>query len=305
MSTAEQIAGVRRFNRIVTQRAGVLEERFLGGDRPLGQSRLLYEVGRRGASLRDLRLRLGLDSGYLSRLAHGLASQGLLTLSPEEADPRVRWAALTEEGLRELDQIDVRSDEVAAEALGSLTERQRDRLVQAMDTVVRLLGIAELRLEVVDPSGPEATWCLDQYFQELAERFDGGFSADRSLLSDPGVFRLPDGAFLLGTVDGRPVACGALKFTADHEGGALKGYIKRMWVDGSMRGTGLGRRLLSALEGLAAERRCSAVQLETNRTLEEAQALYRSAGYREVEPFNDEVYAHHWFEKTLDPPEGS
>ena len=47
----------------------------------------------------------------------------------------------------------------------------------------------------------------------------------------------------------------------------------------------------------------SAVRLETNRVLDEAIGLYRSAGYREVVAFSDEPYAHHWFEKSLDQPE--
>ena len=61
-------------------------------------------------------------------------------------------------------------------------------------------------------------------------------------------------------------------------------------------------RLLAALEALATARGCTTVHLETNRVLTEAQALYRSAGYREVEPFNDEIYAHRWFEKALVAP---
>ena len=80
------------------------------------------------------------------------------------------------------------------------------------------------------------------------------------------------------------------------------GYIKRMWVDSSTRGVGLGRRLLAALEAEASGLGCNAVQLETHRSLVEAQALYRSAGYLEVDPFNDEPYADHWFEKRLDGP---
>lgn len=294
MHPPESIAGVRRFHRAVTRRAGVLEERFLGQDRPLGQSRVLYEIGPEGASLRDLRIRLGLDSGYLSRLVQGLSGAGLVVVERDEEDPRVRRATLTAAGRNALHEIDRRSDAVAREILDPLAPRQRERLVAAMETVVRLLGIADLRFDEVDPEAVEARWCLDRYFRELDERFEGGFSADRSLVADAGVFRTPHGAFLLGTIQGRPVACGALKFM-DHR----TGYIKRMWVDPSMRGTGLGRRLLSALEGVAAARGCLAVQLETHRALGEAQSLYRSAGYREVEPFNDELYADHWFEKAL------
>ena len=70
---ADQIAEVRRFQRLVTKRAGALEDHFLGRDRPLGESRVLYEIGTRGADLRELRERLELDSGYLSRLVQSLA----------------------------------------------------------------------------------------------------------------------------------------------------------------------------------------------------------------------------------------
>jgi ribosomal protein S18 acetylase RimI-like enzyme len=72
-----------------------------------------------------------------------------------------------------------------------------------------------------------------------------------------------------------------------------------MWVAPSARGLGLGRRLLGELEARAAGAGARVVQLETNGSLSEAIALYRAAGYREVPPFNDEPYAHHWFEKAL------
>jgi ribosomal protein S18 acetylase RimI-like enzyme len=72
-----------------------------------------------------------------------------------------------------------------------------------------------------------------------------------------------------------------------------------MWVAPAARGLGLGRRLLRELEDEARRRGATAIRLETNRTLGEAIALYRSAGYVEIDPFNDEPYAHHWFEKPL------
>ena len=70
-------------------------------------------------------------------------------------------------------------------------------------------------------------------------------------------------------------------------------------VASSARGLGIGRRLLAELELRAAEHGARMARLETNRSLVEAIAMYRSAGYREVPAFNDEAYAHHWFEKRL------
>jgi len=69
-----------------------------------------------------------------------------------------------------------------------------------------------------------------------------------------------------------------------------------------MPGIGLRRRLLAAFEGLAPERGCVAVQLETHGALQAAPPRYRKGGYREVEPFNDKLRAHHWCEQELEPP---
>jgi ribosomal protein S18 acetylase RimI-like enzyme len=101
--------------------------------------------------------------------------------------------------------------------------------------------------------------------------------------------------FLVAMLHGEPIGCGALKFP-----GAEPAELKRMWVAATARGLGVGRRLLTELEHRAVENGHHTIRLETNRTLTEAIAMYRSAGYREVDAFNDEPYAHHWFEKHLD-----
>jgi GNAT superfamily N-acetyltransferase len=141
----------------------------------------------------------------------------------------------------------------------------------------------------------DAQYCLGEYYRELQERFDGGFDPQLSLLPSLGEFAPPTGTFLLVRLNGRPVGCGGLKPLSMEAA-----YLKRMWVAPRARGLGLARRLLSALEDEARAMGYSIVRLETNKSLIEAQELYRSAGYAEVAPFNDERYAHHWFEKRLD-----
>ncbi|HEX7049476.1 MAG TPA: helix-turn-helix domain-containing GNAT family N-acetyltransferase [Longimicrobiales bacterium] len=290
----EQIAQVRRFRRLVTQRAGALEDHFLGRDRPLGESRVLYEIGVAGADLRDLRARLGLDSGYLSRMIRSLESAGLVTLEVATDDERVRRARLTPAGLAELEEMNRRADESAEATLAPLTERQRERLVAAMAEVQRLLLAAGAVIERVDPASRSARWCVSRYFAELAERFEEGFDPGRSLPADDAELRPPRGAFLVASVDGEPVACGAVKRIAPGVGS-----LKRMWVADSVRGVGVGRRMLEALEAQARELGLTTLRLETNRALVEAIRLYRSAGYVEVAPFNADPYADHWFEKRL------
>jgi DNA-binding MarR family transcriptional regulator/predicted GNAT family N-acyltransferase len=291
---ADQVSQVRRFNRLVTQHAGALNDHFLGRDRPLGASRLLYEIGPDGADLRDLRRRLGLDSGYVTRLVKSLEEAGLVRLSQGTEDQRVRKARLTAAGQREVREMNERSDEAAAALLDSLTQAQRARLVDAMVEVHRLLQLAGLQVERVDPASPAARWCVGQYFDELDRRFDSGFDPAASLSAEDPDLIPPRGAFLVAFVDGEPVACGAVRSLSRGVGS-----LKRMWVAGTVRGLGIGRRMLEALEAQARELGLRTLRLETNRTLLEAIRLYRSAGFREVAAFNSDPYAHHWFEKTL------
>jgi DNA-binding MarR family transcriptional regulator/GNAT superfamily N-acetyltransferase len=291
---AEHVSQVRRFNRLVTQRIGALDEHFLGRDRSLGESRVLFEIGPRGADLRDLRDRLGLDSGYLSRLVRSLTDRGLIRVRPLPEDRRVRRAELTPAGIAEHEELNRLSDQVAVSLLEPLSESQRSRLLAAMAEMESLLRVVGVRIEAVHPTEPSARWCLSQYFAELRRRFEHGFDPGVALPIDDEELVAPRGVFLVASIDGEPVACGCVKTVAPRVG-----YLKRMWVADTARGLGLGRRMLGALEDHARALGMRRLQLETNRTLSEAIALYRSSGYSEVPPFNDEPYAHHWFEKEI------
>ncbi len=163
-----------------------------------------------------------------------------------------------------------------------------------MADVERLLTASMIAVAPIDPAHPNARHCLHAYFSELDQRFDAGFDPALSIPADDEELRPPAGLFLVATLNARPVGSGALKFH-DH----APAELKRMWVDESVRGLGVGRRLLSELEDHAAKHGAKTVRLETNKTLVEAISLYRSAGYLEVAPFNSEPYAHHWFEKQL------
>lgn len=290
------IAQVRRFNRTVTQRVGALQDHFLGRDRPLGAARLLWEVDADGVDVRTLRGRLGLDSGYLSRLLRSLEADGLVTLAPDENDRRVRIVRPTAAGVAERHALDEHSDRAATTLLDPLTPRQRDRLVAAMAEVERLLRLGMVEITETDPSDPDARSCLLAYFAELEERFEEGFDTAAATRAADTQFRRPAGTLFVARLDGEPVGCAGMLHLDD---GSC--YVKRMWVAPQARGMGLARRLLGELEAYAAARGAGIVRLETHRVLTEAIGLYRGAGYVEVPPFNDEPYAHHWFEKRIEP----
>lgn len=288
------IEQVRSFNRTVTERIGVLNDHFLGRDHPLGEARLIWEIGEQGAEVRSLRKRLDLDSAYLSRLLRSLEKQGLVEVTSNKDDGRVREAHLTAVGLLERAELDHRADQFARTLLDPLSGQQREKLAAAMAQVERYLMAGQVTIAVADPASPDAQWCIQQYFAELAERFDAGFDPTLGISAEPHELTLPNGLILVARLREEPVGCGALKF---HHGAPTE--VKRMWVTRSARGLGLGRRLLQELERTACDMGSTILRLETNRSLKEAIQMYRESGYIEVPRFNDEPYAHHWFEKCL------
>jgi DNA-binding MarR family transcriptional regulator/GNAT superfamily N-acetyltransferase len=291
---ASDIQQIRRFNRIVAEGIGAIDDRFLGRGRPMGESRLLWEIGVDGADLRALRARLNLDSGYLSRTLVSLERQGLVVVRAHLEDRRVRCVSLTEAGADERAELEKLSDAVAYRILEPLSDEQRSRLVGAMSEVERLLQASMVSFAIDDPNSKDARWCFEQYFEELNARFDSGFDPSLSLSADARELTAPEGTLIVARLHGNPIGCVALKFH-----GESPAELKRMWVSQSARGLGLGRRLIEEAEKNARRMGVRAVRLETNRTLHEAIGLYRRCGYVEVEAFNAEPYAHHWFEKKL------
>jgi GNAT superfamily N-acetyltransferase len=160
-----------------------------------------------------------------------------------------------------------------------------------------VLRVGDVDIRVVDPAADDARRCLQAYEAELDERFENGYGFDSTLPLPADELRPPAGVFLVAYRERNPIGCGGVKLH-----GAGPAEVKRVWVDPRVRGLGLARRLMAELEERARSAGAAAVQLDTNRTLTEAIAMYRRLGYVEVEPYNDEPYAHHWFRKALTPP---
>jgi DNA-binding MarR family transcriptional regulator/N-acetylglutamate synthase-like GNAT family acetyltransferase len=287
-------ATLRHFNRTYTQRIGLLEESFLGMGMPLAAARLVFEIGRTGTTVRELRDRLGLDSGYLSRLLRTLQDRGLVMVEPDPDDLRRRRVALTPKGRSIYRRLDDRSERLAEGILQPLSERQQDRLMDALATADLLVRVATIQLRRVDPRSALAMRAVDAYFAELNGRFPGGFAAAAARAAD--ATAVADGAavFVVASSEGLPVGCGGI-----HQLTATTGEIKRMWVHPAWRGAGLGSRLLRHLEAVAVELGYQTVRLDTNGTLTDAIALYERAGYRRIARYNDNPYAQVWLEKNL------
>ena len=294
---SDPVAVVRRFNRSYTQRIGVLDDSFLGLGMPLGPARLLFEIGAAPATTRALRDRLGLDSGYLSRLLRRLEEEGLIDVAPDPGDRRRRRVGLTEAGQDRWKELERRSDDLARLIVDPLTERQRERLARALSEADLLVRAATVRFEPVDPASPLARDMVGRYFAEIGRRF--GFEPSGETEKDALLLAPPTGVFVVALSDGEPVACGGLQTIAPLVDGQSVVEFKRMWVHDDWRGAGLGSRLLRHLEDQARELGHDTARLDTNAALTEAIGMYQRAGYRAIDRYNDNPWATHFFEKRL------
>ncbi|MBN2626692.1 MAG: MarR family transcriptional regulator [Spirochaetales bacterium] len=282
---------MRQFNRTVTRSLGIFDKHYLGRPRPLSASRLLFEIGTAGTDVRSLRDRLGVDSGYMSRLLRTLEGEGLIETSPSEEDRRVRFIRLTHQGEKEREELDRLSDGEVISLLESLPPVKREALTEAMGTVSRLLETAAVKLIAVEESDPRAAYALASYYGELSERFGREF--DPGTASRSREFSPPHGLFLVAELFGRTVGCGAVRFYPEF------GEVKRMWVDPAYRGRGIASRILKRLEEEAARAGMGLLRLDTNDTLSEAKSMYLRFGYRAIERYNDNPFAQHFFEKSI------
>jgi DNA-binding MarR family transcriptional regulator/predicted N-acetyltransferase YhbS len=300
---SDPVAVVRRFNRSYTQRIGVLDDSFLGTGMPLGPARLLFEIGVAPATTQGpltsqaLRERLGLDSGYLSRLLRRLEEENLINVIPDPGDRRRRLVSLTEAGRERWKELELRSDDQARLIVDPLTERQRERLARALSEADLLVRAATVRFEPVDPASPTARDVVGRYFAEIGRRF--GFDPSGETEKDALLLAPPTGVFVVALSDGEPVACGGLQAIAPLADGHSVVEFKRMWVHDDWRGAGLGSRLLRHLEDRARALGHGTARLDTNAALTEAIGMYQRAGYRAIGRYSDNPWATHFFEKRL------
>ena len=151
----------------------------------------------------------------------------------------------------------------------------------------------DLRFEQTDPEVLPASELLAQMRVELNDVYDSFNRLDNPALV-PDELRGPDGAYLVGYEGAEAVAGGGLRRLDD---GVAE--IKRMFVCPAARSRGVARALLEALEQTALELGYERIRLDTGPKQVHGLALYRSAGYVDVPPYNDNPFACFWGEKVL------
>ncbi len=282
----------RRLNRAVTTLTGVMDQSFLGRGRTLGAARVLNAIGQGREDVADIRAYLGLDSGLMSRFLRGLEDEGLIVTQPGKTDARRRVAQLTEQGRDEVAAYEELANNGARAVLNQYS--QQEALLQAIDLVATVLGREQIAISEVDPEDPRVKNCMAQYYAEIAAIFETDFDPAQASPPDANDMRRPNGVFLLAVSDGLPVGCVAVK----GEGNGL-GEIRRMWVSPAARGLGLAKQLMAEIEDKARALGIHTLRLDTNGKLIAARRLYENMGWSEIDRYNDNVYAEHFFEKKL------
>jgi DNA-binding MarR family transcriptional regulator/GNAT superfamily N-acetyltransferase len=282
MAAAEsEVRTLRSFNRTVTAAMGVLDEGLLQTEFVLSEARTIHDLAQRDATeVSDLRERLGLDSGYLSRLLSRLEERDLVRREVSPADGRRQVASLTPAGRDAFAVLDSRADHEAARLLDALGDRDRLRLVSGMRAVRDILaGPPASRAVVLRAAGPgdwgwivsrhgalyAAEYGWDESFEALVARIVADHIESRDPRTD---------AAWIAELDGEPAGC-VLCVREDERTAKLRLLL----VDPRARGLGIGGRLVEECIRFARRAGYARLVLWTNAPLTSARRIYEAAGF--------------------------
>lgn len=291
----ESVGAVRRFNRFFTRQIGVLREGLVHTSYSLTEARILFELGHgEHVTASGLCRELGLDAGYLSRILTRLEQQGLIAKVRSDSDGRQRLLHLTPEGEQTFALLDQRSREEVSEMLSELSEADRQRLLQAMQTIEGIFdrGLKFSEPFVLRPHEPgDMGWVThrhgvlyaqeygwDEHFEALVAQIVSDFINNYNPARERCWIAEMDGE-IIGSV-----------FLVQSSETVAK--LRLLLVEPRARGMGLGTRLVQ--ECIRFARRCGyqKIVLWTNSVLVEARHIYKKSGFTLVEEEPHHSYGH-------------
>jgi DNA-binding MarR family transcriptional regulator/N-acetylglutamate synthase-like GNAT family acetyltransferase len=280
----ERIAAVRAFSRFYTRRLGTLAEGLLDTPYSLTESRVLFELAlAERTDMADLRRRLDLDSGYLSRLLAKFDAAGLVRREVSPLDGRRQTIALTAAGRRVFKTLDARSTKQVGEMLAALPEERQAALVAAMKLVMQALGgpqrVPVVVLRALRPG--DLGWAVQRHGELYAREhgFDQGFEALVARIAADYVDRF-DGtgeSAWIAELDGERAGC-VLCVRKDAGTAQLRILLVEPWA----RGHGIGARLVDECVRFARSAGYRRIALWTNDVLASARRIYEAAGFELV-----------------------
>lgn len=291
---AEQISGIREFNRFYTARLGLLRRRHLAGEFSLTEARILYEIGIHPLTTASaLQITLELDAGYLSRMLAALVRRKLVRQTSSASDGREKHLALTSLGERAVARLDEQSATQLAEMLASVNVEDRRVMVSSLHTVRSILSgkqKPEVRIERLTVLGEGALAVLQEYYEAVCVIQRDRPGVLQKILKEPG-----SGMWLAYLRD-EVVGCVALRKLASIP---LASECKRLYVKPAARGNRIADRLLDAQEDFARSQGIEWIYLDSYDDLKTAIALYKRRGYRRCERYNENPQATVFMRKRI------
>ncbi len=300
---AAPVDAVRRFNRFYTRRIGVLQEGLLQSPYSLAEARVLYELAHReGPAAAELGRDLGLDAGYLSRILRGLRRRGLVDRRASEADGRRSLLGLTRRGRAAFATLDERSGREVGAMLEALPPRGQGRLVEAMDTIERLLGGAPRPAPpylLRSPQPGDLGWVVHRHGVLYAQEY--GWDERFEALVAEIVARF------VKTVDAKHERCWMAEADGEVVGcvflvkqSRTVARLRLMLVEPRTRGMGIGTRLVGECIRFARQAGYRKITLWTNSVLLAARHIYEQAGFRLVHEEKHHSFGHDLVGETWD-----
>ena len=300
-TTSDQVATMRAFNRFYTNVIGVLREGLVSTPYSLTEARVIFELAQQDETeVADLRRKLAIDAGYLSRILGRLEADGLATRKRSSSDGRRQIIRLTAAGRKAFATLDARSAEEVGDLLSRLTAEEQRRLVGAMRVIRRILDrSAPTGLVVLRPPEPgDFGWVVhrhgalyaseygwDETFEALVARIVADFVDNRDSRRE---------AAWIAEVDGERVGC---IFCARKDERVAQ--LRLLLVEPRVRGLGIGTRLVDECMRFARRAGYEEMMLWTNDVLDDARRIYERAGFELVEEekhhsFGQDLVGQNW-----------
>jgi DNA-binding MarR family transcriptional regulator/GNAT superfamily N-acetyltransferase len=288
------VAAVREFSRFYTRTLGVLEDGFLHSPYSLTEARVLFELGQQDSvDAVELRRKLGLDAGYLSRLLARFESDGLITRQKSAADGRRQVIGLTSAGTAAYKELDRASSDDVGKLLAPLSDHDRGELVAAMRTVQRILSGSNVPDTVVlrPPRAGDLGWVVELHGRLYAEEYgrDASFEAlVARIVADYIDHREPqrENAWIAES-DGGRVGCVFCVKKSEKVA-----QLRLLLVEPKARGAGLGTRLVDECMRFARRAGYSEMMLWTNDVLTSARRIYEHFGFKLIEEERHHSFGH-------------
>jgi|SRR5580698_4631032 len=273
---------VRRFNRFYTRHIGLLQEGLLQSRFSLTEVRVLYELAHREESTAaELCRELGLDPGYLSRILQSFEKQKLIGKTSSHRDARQILLSLTSNGRKAFEPLNARSNAEVAGMLERLPRDSQDRLLQAMQSIERVLSPSSrpVTAYVVRPHQPgDMGWVVHRhgvlYWQEY--RYDERFEALVAEIV----------AEFIQQFDAQRERCWIAESDGEILGSVFLVHssktvakLRLLLVEPSARGLGIGRRLVDECVLFAKRAGYKKIVLWTQSELVAARHIYERAGF--------------------------